>query len=181
MIVWLLVLKTSLFCWTRVQNWNLVPNMSLIALTNYPPYLVFVLPQIFLLHTCSIRSGKFQKSVSSLSKLSDFPLRAVSTRKHTRSQFTNQVKKRASSFFALVHSDIWSPSHTILCLGLNILLSMTFHIVQDYFSWKIGQNFSSASSTFIKKLKLGLEFPYTIYLLKMLVNIYRAISNIYGF
>ena len=56
---------------------------------------------------------KLQKLVSSLSKVSNLHCESCQLGKHTRSHFPNRVNKRASSPFALVHSDVWGPSRTI--------------------------------------------------------------------
>lgn len=60
---------------------------------------------------------KLQKLVPSLTKLSTLDCESCQLGKHTRSHFPNRVNKRASSPFALVHSDVWGPSRTINTFG----------------------------------------------------------------
>jgi len=49
---------------------------------------------------------------NALSKLTNLNRKSCQLGKHTRSHFPNRVNKRVSSPFALVHSDVWGPSHT---------------------------------------------------------------------
>ncbi|KAK2437071.1 putative mitochondrial protein [Trifolium repens] len=59
---------------------------------------------------------KLQKLVPSLSKLSSLHCESCQLGKHTRNHFPDRVNKRASSPFALVHSDVWGPSRTMSTL-----------------------------------------------------------------
>jgi len=57
---------------------------------------------------------KLQRLVPSL--LSELHCESCQLGKHTRSHFPDRVNKRASSPFALVHSDVWGPSRHISTL-----------------------------------------------------------------
>jgi len=54
--------------------------------------------------------AKMQQLVPSLSKLSSLSYESCLLGKHSRNSFPSSVSQRASSPFALVHSDIWGPS-----------------------------------------------------------------------
>ncbi|XP_050914846.1 protein SHORTAGE IN CHIASMATA 1 isoform X4 [Lathyrus oleraceus] len=60
--------------------------------------------------------SKLHKLVPNLSKVSNLHCESCQLGKHTRGQFPNRVKKRASSPFALVHTDVWGPSRTVSTL-----------------------------------------------------------------
>lgn len=53
--------------------------------------------------------SKLHKLVPNLSKVSNLYCEPCRFGKHTRSQFPNRVNKRASSSFALVHTDVCPP------------------------------------------------------------------------
>lgn len=53
---------------------------------------------------------KLQQLVPSLSKLTSLQCESCQLGKHIRSSFPDRVNKRATSPFALVHSDVWGPS-----------------------------------------------------------------------
>ena len=59
---------------------------------------------------------KLQQLVPNLTKISSLNCESCQLGKHTRSHFTDRANKRASSPFALVHSDVWGPSRTISTL-----------------------------------------------------------------
>ncbi|KAK2410134.1 putative mitochondrial protein [Trifolium repens] len=59
---------------------------------------------------------KLQQLVPKLSKLSSLHCESCQLGKHTRSHFPDRVNKRASSPFALVHSDVWGPSRIMSTL-----------------------------------------------------------------
>ena len=64
--------------------------------------------------------AKFQKMVPSLSS---FYCQSCQFGKQSRTSFPKRVNNRAVSPFALVHSDVWGPSHvvSILFWVFNIL------------------------------------------------------------
>lgn len=71
---------------------------------------------------------KLHKLVPSLSKLSSLHCESCQFGKHTRNSFPNRVNKRSTSTFALVHSDIWGPSHVVT--HFNFKYFVTF--IDDY-------------------------------------------------
>jgi len=56
--------------------------------------------------------AKLQQLVPSLSKLSSLVCESCQLEKHNRS-FPTSLSQRASSLFALVHSNIWGPCRTL--------------------------------------------------------------------
>ena len=71
---------------------------------------------------------KMQQLVPSLSKLSNFSCESCLLGKHSRSSFPSSVSQRASSPFALVHSDIWGPSRVESNLGFQYFITF----IDDY-------------------------------------------------
>ena len=72
---------------------------------------------------------KMQQLVPSLSKLSSLSCELCLLEKHSRSSFPSSVSQRASSPFALVHSDIWRPSRLKSNLGFQYFVIF----IDDYF------------------------------------------------
>jgi len=71
---------------------------------------------------------KLQQLIPNLSKLSSLSCESCQLGKHSRSSFPCSVSQRALSPFALVHSDIWGPSHVKLTLGFQYF----FTFIDDY-------------------------------------------------
>ena len=72
--------------------------------------------------------AKMQQLVPSLSKLSSLSCESCLLGKHSRSSFPSSVSQRASSLFALVHSDIWGPSRFKSNLGFQYFVTF----IDDY-------------------------------------------------
>ena len=60
----------------------------------------------------------------SLSKLSSLLYKSCQLGKHVRSTFQSRVIGRASSPFALVHSDVWGPSRVVSTLGSRYFVTL---------------------------------------------------------
>jgi len=72
--------------------------------------------------------AKMQQFVPSLSNVSSLSCESCQLRKHIHSSFHNSVSQRASSHFALVHSDIWGPSRIKSNLGFQYFVTF----IDDY-------------------------------------------------
>jgi len=72
--------------------------------------------------------AKTQQLVPSLYKLSSLSCESCLLGKHSRSSFPSSVSQRASSPFALVHSDIWRPSRLKSNLGFQYFVTF----IDDY-------------------------------------------------
>ena len=64
-----------------------------------------------------------QQLVPNISKLSSLSCESCLLGKHSRSSFPSSVSQRASSPFALVHSDIWGPSRVKSNLGFQYFVT----------------------------------------------------------
>jgi len=67
--------------------------------------------------------AKMQQLVPNLSKLSSLSCASCLLGKHSPSSFSSSVSQRASSPFALVHSDIWGPSRVKSNLGFQYFVT----------------------------------------------------------
>ena len=72
--------------------------------------------------------AKMQQLVPSLSNVSTLSCESCQLGKHIRSSFPRSVSQRASSPFALVHSDIWGPSRIKSNLGFQYFVTF----IDDY-------------------------------------------------
>jgi hypothetical protein len=99
------------------------------------------------------RLPKLQKLVASLSKLSCLHCELCQLGKHTRSHFPDRVNKRASSPFALVHSDVWDPSRIISSFESKYFITFVddFSRCTWIFLMKIDLSYFLSMSNFIKK------------------------------
>jgi len=83
-----------------------------------------------LLHTQlgHLSLAKMQQLIPSLSKLFSLSCESCLLGKHSCNSFPNSVSQRASSPFALVHSDIWGPSRLKSNLGFQYFVTF----IDDY-------------------------------------------------
>ena len=65
-------------------------------------------------------------SCPSLSKLSNLSCESCHLGKQSRKSFSSSVSQRASSPFALVHSDIWRPSRVKSNLGFQYFVTFIY-------------------------------------------------------
>ena len=71
---------------------------------------------------------KFQKMVPRFSTLSSLACESCQLGKHTRVSFPQRLNNRATSPFALVHTDVWGPCRTASTLGFQYFVTF----IDDY-------------------------------------------------
>jgi len=99
--------------------------------------------------------AKMQQLVPNLSNLSSLSCESCLLGKHSRSSFPSSVSQRASSPFALVHSDIWGPSR----VKSNLRFQYFVTFIDDFsrFTWlflmKNRSELFSIFQTFFNEIK----------------------------